>query len=236
LAAVGLHARSSAVFRLKFTPVAAKKSSAKTSKKKPLAKQAARSPFDEFKRLATLASGGKKWVIDKKDLIELLDGQRTLVQRMLEATRSGDPWLTLVSNVSGTGSRTVIDLSSAIAAYRRVLDGEQPPLMRSERNRKTGIKKIQPTKFGEPDAIGRKFMQILDILPPGVARATFDTKSKTFTVDWADKDFQAFRMQSARGGRRKMLALSFAPPRNTAPAPAKDDDPYEDWVETVVDD
>jgi len=219
--------------------VAVKKSPAKTKKKKPPAKRATRSSsvFDEFKRLATLASGGKKWVIDKKDLIELLDGQRTLVQRMLEATRSGgDPWLKLVSNAKGTSGRTVIDLSSAIAAYRRVLDGEQPPLMHSERNRKAGIKKIRPTKFGEPDAVGRKFMQILDILPPGVARATFDTKSKTFTVDWADQDFQAFRMQSARGGRRKMLALSFAPARKTAPAAAKDEDPYDDWVETAVDD
>ena len=188
-----------------------KKSSTKTKKKKPPAKQAARSrsPFDEFKRLATLASGGKKWVIDKKDLIELLDGQRTLVQRMLEATRSGDPWLTLVSNLSGTGSRTVIDLSSAIAAYRRILDGEQPPLMRSERNRKAGIKKVHLTKFGEPDAVGRKLTQILDILPAGIARATFELKSKTFTVDWADGDFQAFRMRSARGERRKLLKISF---------------------------
>ncbi len=215
--------------------MAAKKSPAKTSKKKPLAKRAARTPFDEFKRLATLASGGKKWVIEKKDLIELLDGQRTLVQRMLEATRTGDPWLTLVSNVSGTGSRTVIDLSSAIAAYRRVLDGDQPPLMRSERNRKAGIKKIQLTKFGEPDAVGRKFMQILDLLPAGTASATFDTKSKTFTVDWVDGDFQSFRMRSARGERRKLLKVSFDRHPKAMISSPHDNGPGEDWVENVVD-
>ncbi len=175
-------------------------------------------------------------MIDKKDLIELLDGQRTLVQRMLEATRSGgDPWLKLVSNAKGTSGRTVIDLSSAIAAYRRVLDGEQPPLMRSERDRKAGIKKVRLTKFGEPDAIGRKFLQILGILPAGVARATFDTKSKTFTVDWADKDFQAFRMQSARGQRRKLLQISFERGRTTSPSAPQEDDPCDDWVEDVVD-
>jgi len=219
-------------------PVAVKKSPAKTKKKKPPAKRATRSSsvFDEFKRLSTLASGGKKWVIDKKDLIELLDGQRTLVQRMLEATRSGgDPWLKLVSNTKGTSGRTVIDLSSAIAAYRRVLDGEQPPLMRSERNRKAGIKKIQLTKFGEPDAVGRKFMQILDLLPTGTASANFDTKSKTFTVDWVDGDFQAFRMRSARGERRKLLKVSFDRHPKAMISSPRDNGPGEDWVENVVD-
>lgn len=223
-------------------PVAAKKSSNKAKKikssdKLTAASRAARapSPFDEFKELVSLASGGTKWVIGKGNFIELLDGQRTLVQRMLEATRSGDPWLTLVGNTSGKGNQTKIDLSSAVAAYRRILDGEQPPLMRSERNRKAGIKKIKLTKFGEPDAIGRKFIQILDLLPPGTAKATFDTKSKTFTVDWADKDFQAFRMQSARGQRRKLLQISFERGRTTSPSAPQEDDPCDDWVEDVVD-
>lgn len=217
--------------------MAAKKSPAKAKKKKPPTKRSVRSssPFDDFKRLATLASGGKKWVIDKKDLIELLDGQKTLVQRMLEATRNGDPWLSLVSNVRGTGNRTVIDLSSAIAAYRRILDGEQPPHMRSERNRKAGIKKIQLTKFGEPDSVGRKFMQILDLLPAGTAKASFDIKSKTFTVDWADGDYQAFRMRSARGERRKLLKISFDRHSKAPSSSAQDDDPCSDWVEDVVD-
>jgi hypothetical protein len=218
--------------------MAAKKSTAKKKKKKLPAKRPTRSasPFDDFKRLATLASGGKKWVIDKKDLIELLDGQKTLVQRMLEATRNGDPWLSLVSNTRGTGNRTAIDLSSAIGAYRRILDGEQPPRMRSERNRKAGIKKIQLTKFGEPDAVGRKFMQMLDILPAGVARATLDPKSKTFTVAWADGAYQAFRMRSARGERRKLLKIPFDRAHTPRAAAPQDDDPYDDWVETAVDD
>jgi len=218
--------------------VAAKKTPAKTKKKTSSSKRAASgrlSAFDQFKELATLASGGKKWVIDKNALIELLGDQRTLVQRMLEATRSGDPWLNIVTNASGKGSRTVVDLSSAIDAYRRLLDGEQPPLMRSERNRKAGIKKIQLNNFGEPDSVGRKFMQILDLLPPGTAKATFDTKSKTFTVDWADKDFQAFRMSSARGERRKLCKVSFKGPGSPSKPARKDDDPYDDWVENVVD-
>jgi hypothetical protein len=222
--------------------VVATKSSAKAKKKKAPSAGAARprssrppSPFDEFKRLAVLASGGRKWVIDKRDFIEVLDGQRTLVQRMLEATRSGDPWLALVSNASGTGNRTVIDLSSAIAAYRRVLNGEQPPLMRSERNRKAGIKKILLSKFGEPDAVGRRFMQILDMLPTGATKATFDTKSKTFTVKWADGDFQAFRMKSARGERRKLRTFSFTPSKNPSSCTRKADDSCEDWFENGVD-
>ena len=218
--------------------MAAKKTPAKTKKKTSSSKRAASgrlSAFDQFKELATLASGGKKWVIDKNALIELLGDQRTLVQRMLEATRSGDPWLNIVTNASGKGSRTVVDLSSAIDAYRRLLDGEQPPLMRSERNRKTGIKKIRVTKFGEPDAIGRKFLQILDLLPPGTSKATFDTKSKTFTVQWADRDYQAFRLKSARGERRKLLSFSFIPPSTSPESTQQNDDPYEDWVEDVVD-
>lgn len=193
------------------------------------------SPFDEFKQLAKLASGGTKWVIDKRDLIELLDGQRTLVQRMLEATRGGDPWLKIVSNVSGKASRTVIDLSSAIAAYRRILDGEQPPLMRSERARKAGINKVQLKNFGEPDKVGLKFLQILDLLPPGTLQATFETKSKTFTVHWADGDFQAFRLKSARGERRKLCKVAFNGPGAASKSISKDDDPYDDWVENVVD-
>lgn len=215
----------------------AKKSSAKTKKKKAPSARASRPPlpFGEFKKLVTLASGGKRWVIDKRDFIELLDGKRTTVQRMLEATRNGDPWLKLASNADGKGSRTSIDLSSAIVAYRRLLDGEQPPLMRSERNRKRGIKKIKLSNFGEPDVVGRKFMQILDMLPPGTAKATFDTKSKTFTVKWADGDFQTFRMQSARGERRKLRKFSFVPGNMTSSSTQEAGDSYEDWVEDVVD-
>ena len=217
--------------------MAAKKTPAKTKKKTSSSKRAASgrsSAFDRFKELATLASDGKKWVIDKNALIELLGDQRTLVQRMLEATRSGNPWLNIVTNASGKGSRTVVDLSSAIDAYMRILDGEQPPLMRSEENRKAGIKKIQLNNFGEPDSVGRKFMQILDLLPPGTAKATFDTKSKTFTVDWADKDFQAFRMSSARGERRKLCKVSFKKPGEAQPSAPEKDDPFgnNDCVET----
>lgn len=217
--------------------MAAKKTPAKTKKKTSSSKRAASSrssAFDRFKELATLASDGKKWVIDKNALIELLGDQRTLVQRMLEATRSGDPWLNIVTNASGKGSRTVVDLTSAIEAYRRILDGEQPPLMRSERNRKAGIKKIKLNSFGEPDTVGRKFLQILDLLPPGTAKATFDTKSKTFTVDWADKDFQAFRMSSARGERRKLCKVTFKKPGEAQPSAPEKEDPFgnNDCVET----
>ena len=222
-------------------PVAKKKCTAKAKKKPPAAKRASgkcstgsSSPFDKFKELVSLASGGSKWVIGKSDLIELLDNQGTLVQRMLAATRAGNPWLTLVGNASGKGNSTKIDLPSAMDAYRRLLAGDQPPLMRSEENRKAGIKKIQLNNFGEPDSVGRKFMQILDLLPPGTAKATFDTKSKTFTVDWADKDFQAFRMSSARGERRKLCKVSFKKPGEAQPSAPEKDDPFgnNDCVET----
>ena len=223
------------------TPLAKKKSTAKTKKKTPAAKRAggsravcSSSPLDKYKELVSLASGGSKWVIGKGSFIELLDGQATLVQRMLAATRAGDPWLTLVGNVSGKGNSTKIDLSSAMDAYRRILAGEQPPLMPSERNKRAGIKKIQLNNFGEPDSVGRKFLQILDLLPPGTAKATFDTKSKTFTVDWADKDFQAFRMSSARGERRKLCKVTFKKPGEAQPSAPEKDDPFgnNDCVET----
>src|SRR3546814_12983416 len=56
-------------------------------------------------------------------------GSSKLVARMLWASRhAGDPWLVIVRS----GRDLLIDTASVEAAYGRILDGDQPPLMPSE--------------------------------------------------------------------------------------------------------
>jgi hypothetical protein len=60
-------------------------------------------------------------------------GSSKLVARMLWASRyAGDPWLVIVRS----GRDLLIDTASVEAAYGRLLDGEQPPLMPSERRQR----------------------------------------------------------------------------------------------------
>jgi hypothetical protein len=74
-------------------------------------------------------SGVRPLALTKRQAVSAL-GSSKLVARMLWASRhAGDPWLVIVRS----GRDLLIDTASVEAAYGRLLDGEQPPLMPSER-------------------------------------------------------------------------------------------------------
>jgi hypothetical protein len=66
-------------------------------------------------------------------------GSSKLVARMLWASRhAGDQWLIIVRS----GRDLLIDTASVEAAYGRLLSGEQPPLMPSERRLGDGVTSV----------------------------------------------------------------------------------------------
>lgn len=176
-------------------------------------------------------------VISKKEVIDLFGGQGTLVQRMLEATRCGDHWFTIVANATGKGGRTMIDRESAEKAYERIKNGETPPLMRSERQRKAPTtKKVQLDKDGIANKQGHALTEALKLLPKGAEQVVFRPNDKSFSVNWADGEFQWFRVYAERGKKRRLREISFNPPgdRKNKP-PAKDPYDNDDWVEDELD-
>ena len=74
-------------------------------------------------------AGTRPLALTKRQAVTAL-GSSKLVARMLWASRyAGDPWLVIVRS----GRDLLIDTASVEAAYERLLSGEQPPLMPSER-------------------------------------------------------------------------------------------------------
>jgi hypothetical protein len=56
------------------------------------------------------------------------------VQRMIAATRAGDPWLEFAMNHEGRPRlRVLVTEESARRAQQRMLNGEEPPLLPCER-------------------------------------------------------------------------------------------------------
>lgn len=77
--------------------------------------------------------------ICKQRAVDYLDGERKLVDRMLWAARNQphDPWIVIVRNKKGRPGQAVkIDAASFEAAYCRLLAGDEPPLLPSERRGK----------------------------------------------------------------------------------------------------
>jgi hypothetical protein len=74
-------------------------------------------------------SGARPLTLTKRQAVTVL-GSSKLVARMLWASRyAGDQWLVIVRS----GRDLLINTASVEAAYQRLLNGEQPPLMPSER-------------------------------------------------------------------------------------------------------
>jgi hypothetical protein len=71
--------------------------------------------------------------LKKRAAAQYLGGSIKLIDRMLFATRHGEHWVDIVSNIEGTPGRDVlIDRESLDAAYERLRNGEEPPLRPSE--------------------------------------------------------------------------------------------------------
>jgi hypothetical protein len=88
-------------------------------------------------RIVTAPTKPDPFTVSKKEAFEIV-GMVRLVQRWLHATRHAtrpeDKWVIIVLE-GGPGRETRIDFSSLQEAYRRFLNGEQPPLLPCERGK-----------------------------------------------------------------------------------------------------
>lgn len=161
------------------------------------------------KNLGKDFGGEQREVITKRELITLLGGAAKYVDRMLRATRDGDPWLELVGNKSGKGgARVRIDYESAGRALERLKRGELPPLMPSEL--KLPVKKVK-TRKGAPDKQGEALIRAFDLLPRGAEAVSFNLTLRTLMVCWRNGERQWFRLQREKGRGTSLRDISFLP-------------------------
>ena len=153
--------------------------------------------------------------ITKAEFIRWLGGSSKLVDRMLYASRHGDPWVEIVSNRKGKGgARVTIDYVSAQKALERLKIGDAPPLMPSERA-KAPVALVRGDK-GTPTKQGSALMAALGLIPMQADSVTFYPRKKVFEVRWQNGEFQWFSVSSSRGRRSKLYHVTFRPPSSTA--------------------
>lgn len=151
-------------------------------------------------------------VISKAEFTKWLGGSRKIVDRMLHASRYGDPWLEIVGNRKGKGgARVMIDYESAQRAYERLKNGETPPLMPSERA-KAPVALVRGDKDkGTPTKQGSALMAALALTPMQAEEVTFYPRRKMFAVQWQNGEYQWFRVSSGRGRMSKLFDITFMP-------------------------
>jgi hypothetical protein len=153
--------------------------------------------------------GEQRAVITKSEFVKLLGGSSKYVDRMLHATRYGEPWLELVGNKTGKGgARVLIDCESAERAIERLKRGEIPPLMPSES--KKPVKKIK-TQRGVPDKQGEALIRAFDLLPKGAEAISFNLALRIFTVRWKNGETQWFRLNREKGRGTTLRDIPFLP-------------------------
>mgnify|MGYP003584719472 CR=1 FL=1 len=186
--------------------------------KKPLKKsvpKAKRSPSAPRSKYSRVFGAQDRATISKAEFIRWLGNSPKIVDRMLHATRSGDPWVEIVGNRQGKGgARTMVDYESAQRAYKRWAGGEQPPLMPSERTKKAPPPLVGGK--GTPTKQGETLMAALALTPLEADSVTFYPKKKMFGVQWSNGNYQWFRVSSGRGRRSKLYHVTFRPPRSVA--------------------
>ena len=86
-----------------------------------------------------IINGVRPACVSKRRAVDFLDGERKLVDRMLWSARNErrNPWLVIVRNRDGQPGQAVkIDTASLEHAYQRLLRGEEPPRLPSQRRSK----------------------------------------------------------------------------------------------------
>lgn len=77
--------------------------------------------------------------LDKESVCRFLGIGSKILQRMISATRNGDPWLEFVGNHEGKPrQRLTVTTASARAAFERLRRGEAPPLLPCEARKRKG--------------------------------------------------------------------------------------------------
>lgn len=165
-----------------------------------------------------LINGKERFFLLKSELEEILGNWPKEVDRMLYASRHGDPWLTIVSNQSGkSGAEVRVTTESALLAARRLAVGERPPLMPSERRKSTPAPQGQ-APGGIPDTVISAFLRAGEMLPPGVKSVDFQQKKNMVFIRWENGDFQSIRKIARRGRSTRAITVCFSTP-TSAPNP-----------------
>jgi len=174
--------------------------------------------------------GEQRAVITKKELIELLGGSKKYVDRMIRASRDGDPWLEFVGNRKVKGStRLLIDIKSVERVLERIKRGETPPPMPSERKKPTIT--VSTKGGGIPNKQGEALIRAFDHLPKGAATVSFNLDLKTFQVTWQNGEFQWFKMRRGKGRSTALNDLTFLPPRKVSTLEPSEDPGYDEIVD-----
>lgn len=159
-----------------------------------------------------LINGVRPLALDLKSLRYVFGGRSKLVARMLHASRNGDAWLVFVSNKDGIpGKKVMVTPESAERAVERLKQGEEPPLLPSEKGRKTDSHRKQlkrrlpklPTAAPSPNDL----TPFLCALPPGLIKLTVHPETKSLTLDYDNGVQQYVRLRKGE----PPITVSFIP-------------------------
>lgn len=189
-----------------------------------------RVPFENI-----FINGKERAFLLKSEVIELLGDWPKVVDRMLHASRNGKPWLKIVSNQSGnSGSEVRVTAESVAKAIERLSQGEEPPLLPSERRQSATNKShdVHLTTIQEerqcttretkhpgriPDKSAANLLRAADLLPAGVTAVTFHQKLKLISVHWTNGDHEYIRRVSKRGRNTRVISVRFDTSPNNIP-------------------
>jgi len=155
-------------------------------------------------------------VLTKAQLVKIFANSPKRVDRMLAATRSGDPWLEFFSNKEGLpGKTTAVTTRSAQLALNRILAGEEPPLMPSER--KGRMPPLRHARSGnEEERLAEQAFKFLRILPQGVKKLDLDRRLGLVLAHFEDGSTSVIRKTKPQPGRRsEFSAVTFQAQQGT---------------------
>jgi hypothetical protein len=159
-----------------------------------------------------LINGVRPLALNRKRLKQIFGERPKLVARMLHASRNGDLWLDFVTNKEGIpGSEVTVTTESAEWALERLKQGEEPPLLPSERARKTAshrkqLKRYLP-KVPLPPPTPDDLTPFLCALPSGLIRLTVNPETGTLNLEYDNGLQQFIRLRK----NAPPLTISFVP-------------------------
>jgi hypothetical protein len=162
----------------------------------------------------------KRPVLTKAQLVKLFANSPKRVDRMLAATRSGDPWLEFFSNAEGLpGKTTSVTTRSAESALNRIMSGEEPPLMPSEKKGRLPAPQTRKPQTMEA-AIGEVAFKIARTLPGSVEAVHINNSLKMVSINFADGGSSFLRKQVSKPGRKMNFSIvSFVPAKKSPSVP-----------------
>ncbi len=170
---------------------------------------------DKTAPLPTIQIDGKEQLfVTKSQLIDLFAQWPKAVGRMLHASRHGDDWLVIASNKSGkSGSEVRVTAESVHSAYHRLINGEEPPKMPSERS--PVPKPLRLLSIAETQSpLLEKVMLAAELLPQQSARVIFSKHANEkiiATVTWNDGSTDVVIKTKRRGRNSNTKVIGFNP-------------------------